>query len=85
MASFVFLSNRRHDKPSSKQRRFPTALDIYEIDNDHANIMNDVKVSYAEQEISFKKLEKRNVSFSYFNYFFNHYNVLCLLLLHRMS
>lgn len=48
---------------TSSPQSFPTARDIYEIDTDHANIINDVKVNYAEQEILYKKIKNRNVSF----------------------
>lgn len=51
--------NKTTDSPPS----FPTARDIYEIDTDHANIINDVKVMNAEQQILFTKIKNRNVSF----------------------
>lgn len=62
----IFTTIAHHSSPSAqvtgRPQSFPTAQDIFDIDNDHANIMNDAKINYAEQEIIFKKLEKRNVS-----------------------
>lgn len=62
MVFVSFLTKRPLNKTSSSPQSFPTARDIYEIDTDHANIINDAKVNYAEQEILFKKIENRNVS-----------------------
>lgn len=53
-----------HRPVNKTEVSFPTARDIYDIDTDHANIINDVKVNYAEQEILFKKIKNRNVSSS---------------------
>lgn len=62
---FVFvIPNSQLNKTANSPQSYPTARDIYEIDTDHANIINDVKVINAEQEILFTKIKNRNVSFS---------------------
>lgn len=58
-ARFLLVWFREQSKATET---FPMASDIYDIDTDHANIINDVKVNYAEQEILYKKMKNRSVS-----------------------
>ncbi|XP_037024991.1 thyroid receptor-interacting protein 11-like isoform X5 [Bradysia coprophila] len=53
-------SEKQLSKTTSSPQAFPTASFIHELDTDHANIINDARINYAEQEMLFKNVQNRN-------------------------
>ncbi|KAG4068868.1 hypothetical protein HA402_005016 [Bradysia odoriphaga] len=53
-------SEKQLSKTTSSTQAFPTASYIHELDTDHANIINDARINYAEQEMLFKNVQSRN-------------------------